>query len=137
MERNDIHSRLRGFVASERDRFSDEHNNSFALAFSEIDRYSAFIEIILSRYTEATHSYTPHTDALTASVLPASNPLTSDQLATLNHSTEANDLLQLEIESFYLFAKIMLDKVARVIAFYFGQARGLALDSHDNLTQRF
>ena len=42
----------------------------------------------------------------------------------------------MEIESFYLFAKIFLDDVARAIENYFGPARGLALDSHDDLEKR-
>jgi hypothetical protein len=44
--------------------------------------------------------------------------------------------LQLEIESFYLFAKIMLDKVAHAIEFYFGPAHKLPLDSHDDLVTK-
>jgi hypothetical protein len=45
--------------------------------------------------------------------------------------------VSLEVESFYLFAKILLDKIARAIEFYFGPQRGLALDSHDDLVRRF
>ena len=33
--------------------------------------------------------------------------------------------LHLEIESFYLFAKILLDKVAHFVEFYFGPGRKL------------
>ena len=44
--------------------------------------------------------------------------------------------LHLEIESCYLFAKIFLDKVARALEFYFGQAQKLSLDSHDDLVKR-
>ncbi len=44
--------------------------------------------------------------------------------------------LHLEIESFYLFAKILLDKMARSVEYYFGSAPRLPLDSHDDLAKR-
>ena len=43
--------------------------------------------------------------------------------------------VQFEIESFYLFAKIFLDKTARALEFYFGQLNKKPLDSHDDLTK--
>ena len=46
-----------------------------------------------------------------------------------------NAALHLEIESFYLFAKILLDKIAHAIEFYFGQVRRKPLDSHDDLVK--
>jgi len=44
--------------------------------------------------------------------------------------------LELSIESYYLFAKILLDRVADFIEYYFGPARGIGLDSHDNLHRK-
>jgi hypothetical protein len=46
-------------------------------------------------------------------------------------------LLHLEIESFYLFAKILLDKIAHALEFYFGLGRKKSLDSHDGLVKNF
>jgi len=43
-------------------------------------------------------------------------------------------LVHLEIESFYLFGKIFLDKIALFVQYYFGQARGISLISHNKLT---
>jgi len=34
-----------------------------------------------------------------------------------------------------IFAKIALDKIVHVIEFYFGQGRGIRLNSHDDLTK--
>jgi hypothetical protein len=53
-----------------------------------------------------------------------------------NRSEELGVRVQLEVESFYLFAKILLDKVARALEFYFGPVRSLSLDSHDDLARR-
>jgi len=44
-------------------------------------------------------------------------------------------MLQLEIESFYLFAKILLDKVAHFVEFYFGQGQGCSLVSQDQFVK--
>jgi len=57
--------------------------------------------------------------------------MTADQHALFLRSGKLQELVQLEIESFYLFAKIMLDKVAQFIGQYFGQAEGCSLASHD------
>ena len=43
--------------------------------------------------------------------------------------------LHLEIESYYLFSKIMLDKIVHALEFYFGQGRKKSLDSHDGLVK--
>ncbi len=45
--------------------------------------------------------------------------------------SDVYEILHLETESFFLFAKIALDKIARCIEDYFGSARGLSLRSHD------
>jgi hypothetical protein len=42
-------------------------------------------------------------------------------------------LIYLEIETYYLFAKILLDKAAHFVEHAFGPVRGLSLDSHDKL----
>ncbi len=41
----------------------------------------------------------------------------------------------MEVESFYLFAKICLDHIARSLHHFFGPVRRASLDSHDNLVK--
>jgi hypothetical protein len=62
---------------------------------------------------------------------------TDEQRCRLAELDKATDVVHLEIESFYLFAKILLDTVARAIERYFGQARGCSLDSHHDLLKNF
>jgi hypothetical protein len=50
-----------------------------------------------------------------------------DIAALMSQSQGLTSDLHLEIESYYLFAKIILDDVARAIEYYFGPHRGLAL----------
>lgn len=62
-----------------------------------------------------------------------SHTLTKEESKLLEEGVKLTTLLHLEIESFYLFAKILFDKVAKFLEFYFGQARGLSLNSHHDL----
>lgn len=57
--------------------------------------------------------------------------LTTEEVALLEEGGRLVAELHLDIESFYLFAKILLDNVAHAIEFYFGPARSCSMDSHD------
>lgn len=126
-------SRLNEFVDAERERFTTVDNNRFALSFSQIMRYAEFIEIIAGRQTEAGLKFVANAAALRAAVPSGGASLTAEQRRLLDEGRKLTDALHLEIESFYLFAKILLDKIARSIEFYFGQGRKCSLDSHDDL----
>jgi hypothetical protein len=60
----------------------------------------------------------------------------SELSALLNESQSLMLDLHLQIESYYVFAKIVLDDVARAIDYYFGAGRGLSLDSHDDWARK-
>jgi hypothetical protein len=62
---------------------------------------------------------------------------TTLDLDQLNRMTELAREVRIEVESFYLFAKILLDEVARLLQYYFGPVRGLSLASHDRLVRHF
>jgi hypothetical protein len=62
--------------------------------------------------------------------------MTEEEVALHDSGANLSLHVHFETETFYLHAKILLDNVARAIELYFGQARGLALDSHDDLTKR-
>lgn len=59
--------------------------------------------------------------------------MTDKQMRLMAESSRLMTLVHLEIESFYLFAKIFLDYVARFLHLYFGQERGVRLKSHHDL----
>lgn len=123
---------LKAFVGEERVRLALRDNNVLGQSMSQIGQYREFLGIILDRYGEASTAFVENTRAM--------------QKAAKDHSADAGSLhdeavvlktkLHLEIESFYLFAKILLDKMARSIEYYFGPERGLPLDSHDDLAKR-
>jgi hypothetical protein len=127
-----VNEDLAAFITAERMRFQLKDNNTFAQVMSQIGQYRQFLSIIMDRYQEASETFVKNTKAMQEAM--ASHPEDVDAL-----HAEAIDLrtrLHLEIESFYLFAKIMLDKIARAIEYYYGPAHSLALDSHDDLVKR-
>jgi hypothetical protein len=63
--------------------------------------------------------------------------MTDEQMVLYNEGVELMTKVQLEIETYYMFAKICLDKVAHALEFYFGPARKRPLDSHDDLVKNF
>lgn len=126
---------LSEFITLERERFSTRHNNLFAFSFSHISRYFEFLKIIQARYHKVAAEFIENSKAQQATFQSGTNSVTEEQMQLLNRGREITAILHLEIESYYLFAKILLDKIARAFEFYFGQSRGLPLDSHDDLVK--
>lgn len=126
---------LSEFIKTGRNDFSNRHNNLFAFSFSQIARYYGFIKIIQARYRRAATEFIENSKAMQATFQLGTHSMTEEQIQLSNKEREITAFLHLEIESYYLFTKILLDKVVRAFEFYFGPSRGLSLDSHDNLTK--
>ena len=127
--------KLSSFISIERNRFETQHNNMFGFAFSQIARYYEFLLLISERYEQASRLFIANFKEFQAALdkRPGSHTMTQKQLKIQEKGREITTELHFEIESFYLFAKILLDKISRAVEFYFGQVRGLSLDSHDLL----
>jgi len=109
----------------------------FSTSWQAVARYHTFLTLIVEREAKATDNFSLAAKAL-RDTTPSSGPyLTAEQERRLNELDKATDLLHLEIESFYLFAKILLDAVARAIEKYFGQGKACSLDSHHDLIDNF
>src|SRR5690348_14214209 len=104
---------LTEFIQTERNRFENENNNKFAFTFSEITRYFDMIQIIQKRYKKSSQKFIDNTKALQASIQNKSGTFTPAQMQVLSQGRELSLQLHLDIESFYLFAKILLDKIAQ------------------------
>ena len=119
--------------------FSAHDSTRLGVAFGHVLRYFAFLHYILEEYEEAGRDYIENTKTMTAMFQDgvSGNPFTAEQTAILDQGPVLHDLVHLRIETFYLFAKIFLDKIAHFLEFYFGQGRGLSLDSHDQLVKNF
>jgi hypothetical protein len=126
---------LNDFIEDERKRFCTRDNNVFAFSLGHVCRYLTFLNIIEGRYSKVGQLFVANSNELRAAVPSGTPKLTDEQRRLLDEGTELTFRLHLEIESFYLFAKILLDKVAHAIEFYFGAVRGVSLDSHDDLVK--
>ena len=119
------------------DQFTGVQFTGFATSWQAVARYHTFLTIIVEREAKATEIFSLASKAF-RDTPPSPGPyLTAEQERRLNELDKATDLLHLEIESFYLFAKILLDAVARAIEKYFGLGRACSLDSHHDLIDNF
>jgi hypothetical protein len=128
---------LSKFIDTERDRFEERHNNMFTFAVSEIGRYRRYLDVISARHEKASSEFVANSRAVFETTTDDAKSTHSGLFALFERGRVLSDGMHMEIESFYLFAKILLDKVARAVEFYFGQARGMSLDSHDDFTKHF
>jgi hypothetical protein len=126
--------RLSNFIAEHRNAFSVNDGNVFVTSFSKVTRHWVFLEIIRARYAEASTALVANSRAFQLTMKPGGpHTMTPEQVALQQEAWWLGNLVHLEIESFYLFAKILLDEMAHGIENYFGPSRGLSLDSHDDL----
>jgi hypothetical protein len=109
--------------------FAAEDNARLVTVLRHVARYYKFLLVIYERYQEASNGLQRGYQQLIQS---SDTGDTSRNFYELDHLSM---LVQIEIESYYLFAKVLLDKVAHLFEFYFGQGRGLSLDSHDDLAK--
>ena len=128
---------LSEFILAERELYLDNDNNLFAFSLSQALRYYEFIMIISSRHKEVSLKMATNSRKLMESISPAQGTwtMTDEQIRLYEEGPHLATQVHLEIESFYLFAKTFLDKVALFLQNYFGQARGVSLVSHDKLTK--
>lgn len=124
------------FVKNERSKFQNIDNNIFAMSFGQIQRYREFIEIIYGRYQKLSDAHTENFDAFTKSLEKnGGGPMSVEQQKSYNKHMFLNTELHLEIESFYIFAKILLDKIANLMGVYFGEMPKVSYLSHNKFVK--
>jgi hypothetical protein len=121
------------FISSERESLETRDGNLFGLSFGEVLRYRRYLDLILTRYINAGREFMENTRLIQSTTLPGTHAMTRELLELHEQGARLSDELHLQVESFYLFSKIMLDKLALAVEFYFGQAKGSSLASHHKL----
>jgi hypothetical protein len=129
---------LERFVFEHRKRFSFEDSHIFAISFAKVARRWRFLQIICGRYREACRAYIDNHEEFRRRTWKSGEVhcLTEEEVELYSKGAQIGTILQLEIESFYLFAKILLDETEHAIENYFGQARRLPIKSHDDLAKK-
>jgi len=129
--------RLEDFIRTERDRFEVKSNNLFAQSFSRIAKIYRYLMVIEDRYTLASEAFMENTRLMNITVKEGNHPLTPEQESLHEQSWKLNVALELEIDSFYIFSKMLLDRIAHGIELYFGQSTRCSLESHKEMSKCF
>jgi len=118
---------------------SPNESTRLGVAFSQISRYLIFLNLIVDRFKAISQRYVENSNARIQMFEHgvSNDRFTPEQAALLEQGEVLHYEVHLEIETFYLFAKILLDKVAHFLQVYFGQERGMPLNSHDQLVRNF
>jgi hypothetical protein len=127
-----ILDKLNTFILKERSRFENKDDNIFAMTFCQIIRYRQFLEIIHSRYQKLSKDFIENCKKnIEVSKRQGNGPISTEMMALIMESGKIGNELQLEIESFYQFAKILLDRIANTMRIYFGNIQGVSYESHN------
>ena len=133
---------LINFVHFERARFDERDAEILATYAQQLAELVGYLEITANDYEAATAEYQ---DSLYRwyPVLEAVKERTGGTLSTDDLTAEELELhgevgvngltVYLRIETFYVFAKILLDRLARLIPHYFGHADYVPLSKHRQL----
>lgn len=124
------------FVMAERFEYADV--NVFSHNLGQALRYYDFLLIILGRYEEANEKIVllREEERKLLSTQTGIRRVMPREVRRLEESSRLTTLLHLEVESFYLFAKVLLDNIARFLNVYFGEERGIRIKSHNDLAKR-
>ncbi|HEY1727388.1 MAG TPA: hypothetical protein VGG22_03295 [Candidatus Baltobacteraceae bacterium] len=135
---------LFSFQKAEWDRLSSHSSRDAAALhgqFGHILRGYRYLELVHERHVPTAKHYKELLAQLIARMDPAfeGGAITyDDEMATMD--TDMADLLDvahIDLETFYLFAKVVLERVAQYIELYFGSEPKLSVRSHDKLRANF
>lgn len=127
---------LDDFIDTERKHYTGRDNNLFTFSLAQALIYYNFLLIVADRYKKTSKKIVSTYNKIIKLINAQPSgprPMTDELMRLTKEGQRLNTLVQLEIERFYLFAKIFLDKIALFIQNYFGPARGISLRSHDRL----
>jgi hypothetical protein len=132
--------RLDAFVEAELDRLDTRDGNILNAYANQIRDLIRYLEVTAAEYDQATRAWFDSLEKWNAEVLAnieahggGSSEETAEGAKLRKEVAEAGLIVYLRIETFYLFAKILIDKLARLIPHYFGSARGVGLRAHSSI----
>lgn len=128
--------RLAAFADAERERLDTRTGNIAAAYIGQLIKLLDYLDMTVADYDDAIAMFTASNERLRASLESAgsgSRLMADEELRLLVEGQSIKQRLHLRIETFYVFAKILLDKLARLFPNYFGQGRGVRLTKHSQL----
>jgi hypothetical protein len=113
-----------------------EERNVRSMVLGTISRLVRFLEITLHEYEEAAESFKQNVARqleLAAEFGEGEHTLTPEEVTLSEQGARLTLVLHLKIETFYVFAKILLDKTGQTIEHYHGPGRAASLERHSKL----
>ncbi|MGA3285338.1 MAG: hypothetical protein ABSD57_12885 [Verrucomicrobiota bacterium] len=123
-----ITDKLEEFLRAEQNQFPIERACLVENAAREIKRYAAFLSLVKERATEVSIKCN---ESLRCCVGMPAGKEREERLARFD---QFGLKLQLEIESFYLFSKVYLDKTVHFLETYFGRLQNCSFESFSKLS---
>ncbi len=115
---------VNSYIISEREQLKgDEQNNYFGVVFGEVLKYYQYLSLVMSRYGPASEQYVASTkERMRKNSLKGNGSwvMTPDEIAEYNTHFQQQTVLLFELESFYVFASILLDRISAATQYYFG-----------------
>jgi hypothetical protein len=132
---NSIGDKLLEFIECERTRYED--SNMLAFGVSQVSRYYKFLSIIYARYTEVSAQSFENTRRLVEMCKARGSGAVGPDLWALHLEAQGlQDRLHLELESFFMFGTVFLDRAACFIEWYFGEPPKGRINSHRQLKNK-
>lgn len=138
---NDAASELSSFIERERMRFDIEQNNLFAFRFYEITKCLQYLALTYERYLSSLNQYVKSHKAL-ADVIDSHRSEGVFEMSAKEHkiyleSRSASNLLQLDIETIYVWLTTLLDFLAKATQYYFGSGKRENWRSFASMSKHF
>jgi hypothetical protein len=130
------------YVHTDRERFDERTANILVACGQQLTDLVGYLEIIADDYAAANDDYLDtygRYEAMRQATIKRVGIVTSpeqvppEELELARKTDAAGQKLYLRVETFYLFAKILLDQLAAFIPYYFGPGRGVKLSKHSQL----
>ena len=139
MDTASIEKRIHNFVEACRKRTDTKTGNILNTSLHPWLRYCRFIGVIRERYEEAGKAYMADTERMleTAKRSPGTHQMTPKECEEHQRSYDLSLILHLEVESFYVFAKLLLDRIADTFGHYYSIAWKRFGSTHSQLSVRF
>ena len=128
----EVSRRFSVFISEERERYSGDSNNRVAFSVDQVVRYVRFLGLVYLRYEEIATVVTARFNRISQQ-FESGRDMTPAESKDLMDGWKYDSRMHLEIESFYLFANILLGKIAQCTEDFFGSARSMTLQSHRKL----
>ena len=127
--------KLSEFIGRERMLYED--NNMFAFGLGQVSRYYRFLNIIYGRYTKLSAQFMENTQRqMEICKAQGSGPVGPELWRLHLEAQGLQDHLHLELESFFMFGTVFLDRAACFIEWYFGKPSKGRINSHRQLKNK-